>query len=339
MPVAPVPEMNVSMGLANRMAAGNDVALITIGRNSGEFYDRVVEGDFNLTQAEKELVETVSAAFHAQGKKAVVILNIGGVIETASWRSIPDAILLAWQTGQETGNAIADVISGKVNPSGKLASTFPMQYQDVPSSGNFPGAVIETEPEAEASGEQPGIASFLSPKPSRIVYEEGIYVGYRYYETFGIEPAYEFGHGLSYTTFEYSNLNLSAVSFNGQLTVTVDVINTGNVPGKEVVQLYLSAPANKLDKPELELKGFAKTRLLQPGETQTLTFAINGRSLASFDPSSSSWVAEAGTYEVKIGASSKNIRQTATFELADELLVKTETRALVPSESIDELKP
>jgi len=337
MPVHKVPEMNISRALANRMASGNDMALITLGRSSGEFDDRTVEGDFNLTEREKSLIETVSAAFHAQGKKAVVVLNIGGVIETASWRELPDAILLAWQGGQETGNSIADILSGKVNPSGKLASTFPMQYQDVPSSGNFPGTVIDTN--ATGRSEEGGMDAFFNPEASRIVYEEGIYVGYRYYETFNVEPAYEFGYGLSYTRFEYSNIRLGSESFDGSLTVSVDVTNMGDIPGKEVVQLYLSAPANKLDKPKEELKGFTKTGLLQPGERQTLTFNLTDRNLASFDTPSSSWVAEAGAYTVKIGASSKDIRQTATFTLPEELIVKTESQVLMPSESINELKP
>ena len=140
------------------------------------------------------------------------------------------------------------------------------------------------------------------------MYEEGIYVGYRYYETFGVAPAYEFGYGLSYTTFEFSGLSLSSKKFSGKITATVQVKNTGKSAGKEVVQLYLSAPAGKLHKPTLELKGFAKTRLLQPGESQTLSFDISPRNLASFDPASSSWVAEAGKYTVKIGASSRDIR-------------------------------
>ena len=164
-------------------------------------------------------------------------------------------------------------------------------------------------------------------------------MGYRYYETFGVRPSYEFGYGLSYTTFNYSNLEFSASKFRNMITVTVDIKNTGNVAGKEVVELYLSAPAKKLDKPSEELKGFAKTRLLQPGESQTLTFELDKRSLASFDPSASAWIADAGSYSVKIGASSKDIRQTGTFELARDLTVKKESRSLIPNRGIDEIKP
>jgi len=333
----PIPEMRVDEKLAAKIAAETDVALITIGRNSGEFFDRPVDGDFNLTMEEADMIRTVCDAFHAAGKKAIVVLNVGGVIETASWKNIPDAILLAWQAGQESGNSIADVISGRVNPSGKLASTFPMKYSDVPSSKNFPGVVTE-EAKPQNSGAS-ALETFFTPQASRIVYEEGIYVGYRYYTTFEVPVSYEFGYGLSYTTFEYSNMVLSSGKFKKSLTVTVDVKNTGDVAGKEVVQLYLSAPAGNLDKPAEELKGFDKTALLAPGEVQTLTFELTPRSLASFDPASSSWIAAAGEYTVKTGASSKDIRQTGSFVLAKDLTVKTESRALVPTETINELKP
>src|SRR5690606_11883084 len=141
-------------------------------------------------------------------------------------------------------------------------------------------------------------------KPEKVVYEEGIYVGYRYYDAFKVNPAYEFGYGLSYTNFEYGKLNLSAGKFKDQLTVTLEVKNTGKVAGREVVQLYLSAPAKTMDKPEKELKGFAKTGLLQPGQSETITFTLDARALSSFDTGKTAWVAEAGKYTVKVGASS-----------------------------------
>ena len=339
MPPAPIEEMPVDASLASRMASAADIALITIGRNSGEGGDRKVENDFDLAVAEKNLIRIVTEAFHEAGKKAVVVLNIGGVIETASWRNMPDAILLAWQGGQETGNSIADVISGKVNPSGKLASTFPVNYQDVPSARNFPGIVLEAPAPKTDTVEEDFMSVFRRPKASRIVYEEGIYVGYRYYETFGIKPAYEFGYGLSYTTFDFNGLTLSSQKFSGKITATVRVRNSGKTAGREVVQLYISAPAGRLDKPALELKGFAKTRLLQPGESQTVSFDLIPRSLSSFDPVSSSWIAEAGRYEVGVGASSRDIRQTAVFELESELTAKKENIALVSKARIEEFKP
>jgi beta-glucosidase len=338
MPQVPIGEMPVSSGFAARMASLADAALITIGRNSGEFFDRKEAGDFNLTPEEKALIETVTGAFHSAGKAAVVVLNIGGVIETASWRHMPDAILLAWQPGQEAGNAIADVISGTVNPSGKLASTFPLSYADVPSASNFPGVVIQEDPPRKDSDEEDGMSAFRNPKPSRIVYEEGIFVGYRYYETFGVEPAYEFGYGLSYTDFDYGPLSLSSGEFSDRLTVSVEVTNAGQAAGREVVQLYLSAPGERLDKPAMELKGFEKTRLLEPGESQVIKFELNLRNLASFDSDSSSWIAEAGKYVVQIGASLRDIRQAAYFDLEDDQVAKKESVAMVPQVEINELK-
>ncbi len=331
----PTPELAVNEGLATSMAGTSDAAIITIGRNSGEGRDRSSgEGDFQLTLTEKELIKNVSAAFQAKGKKTIVILNVGGVVETASWKDMPDAVLLAWQAGQETGNSIADILSGKANPSGKLAVTFPARYEDVPSSATFPGKEL---PSNEPRDNRPG--GFMRGRPAEDTYSEGIYVGYRYYETFGVKPAYEFGYGLSYTTFGFSNLKLSSAKFNGKMTIAVDVKNTGKVAGKEVAQLYLSAPSKKLDKPALELKGFAKTRVLQPNETQTLTFVIDAHNLASFDASGSSWIADAGAYMVKVGSSSREIKQSASFLLTKDLNVKKESVALVPRQKINELQP
>jgi beta-glucosidase len=333
MGVPPVPEMELTDDLTNKMASETDIALITIGRNSGEGSDRKEEGDFTLSNTEKSMIKTICQSFHAKGKKVVVILNIGGVIETVSWRDLPDAILLAWQPGQEAGNSIADVISGKMDPSGKLAVTFPVKYQDVSSAKNFPGIEL-IDPNAP---KDTGSFSFMRGKPAEVVYEEGIYVGYRYYDTYDVPAAYEFGYGLSYTHFDYGNLKLSSKNFADNLTVSVDVKNSGKVPGKEVVEVYLSAPKEKLDKPEKELKTFAKTKLLKPGESQTLSFVINPRDLASFNTENSSWVADAGKYYIKVGSSSKDIGLIDSFVLASDIKVKTDSKALSPSRQINEL--
>ena len=313
--IAPMP---VEAGLIAKSADQNDVAVITIGRNAGEGADRKLEGDFYLSAQEKETMQAIAGAFHARGKKAIVVLNIGGVIETASWRDGVDGILLAWQPGQEGGHAIADVLSGKVNPSGKLATTFPMDYKDVPSAKNFPGTPGE--------------------KPQQVVYEEGIYVGYRYYNTFNVRPAYEFGYGLSYTRFDYGRIKRSSPSFKGPVTAAVTVTNTGPVAGREIVELYISAPAHKTDKPESELRAFAKTKLLAPGQSETLKFVIQAADLASFDSKDSCWIAESGTYTIKIGASSLDIRQSATFTLAADTVVEKLSKALAPQVPITELK-
>jgi beta-glucosidase len=317
-PPPPVPPMPVSDSLINAMVAKTDLAVITIGRISGEFSDRKLEEDYHLVAAEREMIQSVSDAYHVKNKKVVIVLNIGGVIETASWRDKADGIVLAWQPGQEAGNAIADVLIGKVNPSGKLADTFPINYQDVPSAKNFPGAPAD--------------------RPDSVIYEEGIYVGYRYYNTFNIKPAYEFGYGLSYTSFDYSKVKLNSKKFKDALTARVTITNTGKAAGKEVVQVYISAPANRIAKPISELRAFAKTKLLQPGDSQTLSFILTAKDLASFDTASSSWIAEKGDYTLKVGASSMDIKRTVKFKVSEDLVVEEVNKALSPRAEINELK-
>lgn len=329
-PAPVIAEMGLDDALLRQQAGAADVAMLALGRSAGEGGDRKVADDFALTAAEQALLKSVATAFHAQKKKVVVVLNVGGVIEVASWRAQADAILLAWQPGQEGGHAMADVLSGAVPPSGKLATTFPMAYANVPFSTNFPGKELPTTAGASQS---------LMGRPSENTYDEGIYVGYRYCNTFGVRPAYEFGYGLSYTTFTYSNLKLSASTFGGRLTATVTVTNRGAVAGKEAVQLYLSAPAAKLDKPESELKAFAKTDLLRPGQAQTLIFALTPRDLASYDTAAAAWVAEAGTYTVKVAASSRDVRQSANFRLPSELVVAKSRHLLAPQAPLADLKP
>ncbi|MEP7110407.1 MAG: glycoside hydrolase family 3 C-terminal domain-containing protein [Ferruginibacter sp.] len=314
-------------------ANDNDAAIITIGRNAGEGADRKLPNDFYLADTEKIVIKNIAGAFHAKGKKVIVVLNIGGVIEVSGWRDEVDAILLAWQPGLEAGNAITDLLSGKLNPSGKLATTFTVDYSDVPSAKNFPGKELPREA-------TPVTPAFMRGKPSEVTYEEGVYVGYRYYNTFKVKPAYAFGYGLSYTTFKYGVLKLVPATVNGGFTVsaTITVTNNGPVAGKEVVQLYISAPGKTLDKPAEELKAFAKTKLLLPGQSQTMKFSLTAADLASFDTQSTSWIAEAGDYTIKVGASSENIQQTATFDLAKDVVVEKVNKVLVPQVPINELK-
>lgn len=329
-PSPPTPEYVLDEEVIKTKAGASDLAIIAIGRNAGEGRDRKVENDYDLTSVEKDLIKNVAAAYHAQHKKVVLVLNIGGVVDVTSFQNYADAILLAWQPGLEGGNAIADILSGKVNPSGKLATTFPASYQDVPSAKTFPGKEF---PEKATTG-----MFGMKVVPAEVTYEEGIYVGYRYYNTFHIKPAYEFGYGLSYTSFGYSNLKLSSPTFNGKITASVTITNTGKTAGKEVVQLYLSAPAGKINKPSEELKAFAKTRLLQPGQAQTLTFTLSPMDLASFNTAAASWIADAGKYMVKIGASSLNIKQTASFNLTKAIMVEHDDKVLAPQVPINELK-
>ena len=303
-------EMTVDQKILDEQAKTQDVALIAIGRISGEGSDRPV-ADFELNAAEKALIKNVTAAFHKQGKKAVVVLNIGGVIETASWKNIPDAILLAWQAGQEGGNSVADVLSGKANPSGKLPMTWPINFADHKSSENFPIDKASTM----LSFNFEGGAKFDGEKDVDYTnYEEGIYVGYRWFDTQKKAVSYPFGYGLSYTKFEYSNMTQT---HNGdEVTVTVDVKNIGSTAGKEVVQLYAVAPQSELDKPAQELKAFAKTPNLKPEETATVTLKFNVADLASFVEAQNAWVVEAGTYNIKIGANSRDTRIEFPIEVA-----------------------
>ena len=307
-------EMAMTQEQIKKQVAISDIAVITLGRSGGEGYDN---GYSPTSDAELNLVQNVCESYHAAGKKVVVVLNIGGVCETASWKNYPDAILVAWQPGQEGGYAIADVLKGAVNPSGKLPDSFFVKFEDVPSAKTFPGEPAEN--------------------PVNSFYKEGIYVGYRYYETFNVPTSYEFGYGLSYTTFEYSNLKLSATIFSDLLNVTVQVKNKGSVPGKEVVELYLSAPISGVEKPAQELKGFAKTQLLKPGESETLYFELNKRSLASFQSGSSAWVADKGDYQVRIGASSKDIRLKSSFNLHEDQTVEIVHDVMYPNFAMQEL--
>ena len=306
----PVPRPTELVPSASELAAsakGNDVAIITFGRNSGEFFDRT-SADFELSARERELLTKVTAAFHAQGKKVVVVLNIGGVIETASWKNIPDAVLLAWQAGQEGGNSVTDILTGVESPSGKLPMTFPVNLMDAASSRNFP---IDATGEVYFMNrrEDVGLKDVDVTK-----YEEGIYVGYRWFDKEELAVSYPFGYGLSYTSFEYSE---PTVVNNGKtVTATVCVKNTGSVAGKEAVQLYVSAPKSKLDKPVKELKAYGKTVSLAPGESAVVTMSFPTSELASFDEEKSAWVVDAGTYSFLFGASSRDIRCTAVADAA-----------------------
>lgn len=330
--ITPIPEMPLDEELVSKIADAADIALITLGRSSGEGGDSEVDEGFTLTDGEQQMIARIAKDFHKRGKQVVVILNVGNVIETASWRDQVDAILLPWQGGQEAGNAIADILTGKVNPSGKLPTTFPVKYTDVPSSSNFPG--VETSDEIIS-----GIGGFAKGNPSRVEYEEGIFVGYRYYDALKIDPAYEFGYGLSYTDFDYGSASVSSDSFGGSLTVSVEVTNSGKVAGKEVVQLYLSAPAGQLPKPSKELKAFAKTRELKPGESQRLTFNLEPGDLASFNDDRRAWIADPGEYGVNIGSSSRDLRSKTSFTLGKEITVSSELVDLSPSQNPDKLQP
>lgn len=306
-----------------------DAAIITIGRQAGEGMDRQINGEFNLSKTEQDMIFRVSDAFHAKGKKVIVIINSGSVMETASWRDRVDAILVAWQPGIEGGNSVADILTGKVNPSGKLTMTWPIAAVDHPSTANFAkeyDMYTYKNMEGWGKGNIPGV-DFSN-------HEEDIYVGYRYFDTFKKNVAYPFGFGLSYTTFEMGKPSVKANGKN--IEVSVIVKNTGKVAGKQVAQVYVTAPKGAYEKPAKELKAFGKTRELKPGESQTLKMTLEKRDLASFDEANSQWKVDAGNYLFQVGTDVESIKGTATLKVA-EYTEKTSS-ACAPNVQLNYLK-
>lgn len=277
---------------AAKLAASADAALVFVGTNGEWETEGNDRPNMDLVGEQGALIEAVSAA----NAKTAVILQTGSPI-AMSWLDSAPALLQAWFTGQECGNAIADVVFGKTTPSGKLPETFPVRLQDNPAFVNYPG------------------------ENGKVSYGEGIFVGYRYYEKKAVAPLFPFGFGLSYTSFSVNNLQLSSAQIapDDTLEVSVDVTNTGARQGAEVVQLYVRDVVSSLVRPLKELKGFAKVNLA-PGETKTVTLAITRKQLAYFDDLKMKWVAEAGQFELLIGTSSQDIRETAVFELTETAL-------------------
>jgi beta-glucosidase len=304
MPAGLPAEMSFTADVLAKQAETADIAVITLGRISGEFLDRK-SSDFNLSASERQLLQQVCDVYHKAGKQVVVLLNIGGVIETASWKDLPDAILCAWQAGQEGGNSVVDVLSGRQSPSGKFTMTWPVKFSDAYSSKNFP--VDQTaRVDFMNTGERGNVKNVDFTD-----YEEDIYVGYRYFDSFDVPVSYPFGYGLSYTTFEYSDAKIAEKGDSYEVSVTIK--NTGEREGKEVVELYISAPDNKAaNKPAKELKAFAKTKALKAGESETVTMTVKAADLASFDEAASAWVVAEGEYQFLVGASSQDIKATLT---------------------------
>ena len=319
------PEIDFSIYSFMKEVPNADAAIITLGRQAGEGIDREIEGEFNLSEQERQMVIQVSQAFHQAGKPVIIIINSGSVIETASWKNYADAILVAWQPGMEGGNSVADILTGKANPSGKLTMTWPIDVADHPSTKNFPNASVDIFTYTSAGNKMPGY-QFTN-------HEEDIYVGYRYFDSFQKNVSYPFGYGLSYSTFAYSK---PSVKKSGeQIEVSITVKNTGKVAGKEAVQVYVAAPKGNLEKPAKELKAFGKTRELQPGESQTLRMTLQRRDLASFDEEQSAWIVDAGTYQFLIAASATDIRATASLKV--DALKEPTTHALKPQVKLNRL--
>ena len=299
-------DIPVTEAYAKEMADAADAAVLVISRGSTEGEDRAdLKGDFRLNDTERDMIDRVSAAFHAKGKKVIVVLNMGSPMEVASWRSQVDAILYLGYAGQGTGTALARVLSGEVNPSAKTAITWPMDHSSVPAADYFPGTAAD------------------------VTYYEDIYVGYRYYETFGVDVAYPFGYGLSYTTFEYSDF---AVRQNpdSTLTATVTVKNTGDVAGREVVQLYVGKPEALQEQAKLELCSFGKTKLLEPGESETLTMTVRTEALVTYDTENSRWVLDKGDYTLSVGASVADLKDKKTLTVETLTVVQDVENRCVP---------
>lgn len=265
---------------AAQLATQANVAILFVGANGEWDTEGRDRPHIDLVGHQNELVERVAAA----NPKTIVVLQTGGPV-TMPWLQNVAAVLQAWYPGQECGNAIADVLFGAENPSGKLPQTFPRRLQDDPTITNYPG------------------------ENGKVVYGEGLFIGYRYYDKKQIEPLFCFGHGLSYTTFAYNNLRVSSQTFLPEqpLVVTLDVTNTGTRAGQEVVQLYVRDEKSKLARPEQELKAFEKISLAR-GETKTVTFTLNMRAFAYFDDLKQAWAADAGEFEILVGSSSRDVR-------------------------------
>ena len=283
-----LPEEEITENEAMRYAQQTDTAVFVISRNSGEGNDRKVEDDFNLSETEKKDLRVLRKVF----AHFIILLNVGGPVCAADLKAADaDAILLMGQAGQECGEATAEVLLGETNPSGKLTATWAEHYEDYPSAGIF-----------------------LSDKDISL-YNEGIYVGYRYFPTFDKKPGYAFGYGLSYTTFEIRCT--SAVVEKNILKISAEVTNTGDTAGREVVQLYVSAPSTELDMPYQELKGFEKTELLQPGEKQIVEITVPLSDLASFSEAESAYILSKGYYIVRVGNSSDNTENAAAIRIPE----------------------
>ena len=295
----------------------SDVAIISLGRKSGEAADRS-EADFYLKEGEKQLIKAVSEAYHAKGKKVVVLLDICSPIDVASWQDQIDALVCTWQGGQESGFSVADVLSGRVNPSGKLPMTFQIKYGDAYADKNFPANVDDKTLGAMFMWGYDKDKAPKERKPEANIdftnYEEDIYVGYRYFDSFRKPVAYPFGYGLSYTTFAYENMSVTEA--DGIYTVKVDVKNTGDCAGRNVVELFVAAPnSKKLNKPEKELRNYAKTRLLKTGESETITMTVKAEDLASFNEKASAWKTDAGVYTFLICSSANDVEAHATAKV------------------------
>ena len=280
-------------------AGGVTTAFYTVSRVSGEGADRTIgKGDYELSEVEYNNIKLIAKNFD----KCVVLLNVGGVVDTKFFSEIEgvDGLVLMSQAGMEGGNALADILTGKTTPSGKLTDTWAKNYSD------YPAATTIGDNDGDNKQED---------------YKEGIYVGYRYFDTFNITPAYEFGYGKSYKSFDVEPLTVAADENN--VSVTVNVTNTGDTySGKEVVEVYFSAPDGSIEKPYQELAGFAKTDNLAPGESQKLTVTYKTTEMSSYDEAKAAYVMEDGDYIVRVGDSSRNTKVAGVLTLDKDVVTE-----------------
>ena len=306
------PEIKAS-DLKEAKEGGTDTAVYVLSRNSGEGLDRSAsKGDYYLTDTERKNLKKIAAAFD----KTIVVLNVGGVIDTKFFDEIDglDGLLLMSQAGMEGGNALVEVLNGEVTPSGKLTDTWPENYEDYPSASVFASNDGDVDQED---------------------YEEGIYVGYRYFDTFGLEPSYAFGYGQSYTTFDLTVEQVSADTEKNQIEVETKVTNTGDTwSGKEVVEIYFSAPDGELEKPYQELAAFGKTEELAPKESQVLKVTFPLTELSSYSEEKAAYVMEAGDYVIRVGNSSRNTKASAILRLDQTVLTEQLSHQLEPDHEI-----
>jgi beta-glucosidase len=288
-PTQDTPEARAkALSQAVEAAAQSDVAVVVVGRYSKLEAESFDVKTMDLPAGQDELIEAVEKA----NPHTIVVLNSGDPVTMTKWIAQTPALLEMWYGGQEGGHALAAILFGDANPSGKLPVSFPKKFEDSPASANYPGVNL------------------------KVNYAEGIYVGYRYYDTKNVEPQFPFGFGLSYTTFEYSDLKVtpSQSSGNELANVSLKVKNTGTRAGSEVVQLYVHDGHSKIDRPVRELKGFKRVEL-KPGETKTVGFTLDRSDLSYWSPEKKAWVADPGTFEIQVGASSRDIRLHAPLEL------------------------
>ncbi len=302
-------EISISQNNARSAAERSDYAIFTISRVTSETYDHENRaGDFSLNAVERQNLQNISSAFHAKNKKVIVVINTGNPIEVASWEGLADAIVYSGLCGESVGYAVADILTGNATPSGKLTCSWPLSFSDTPYSEFFPGDY------------------------TTVAYTDDIYVGYRYFSTFGVDTMYEFGYGLSYTQFEYSDFSLTPDGNDFILSVTVK--NTGSGSGREVVQFYTTKPDGKNEHPALELVGFGKTAVLNAGESETVTCRVTYNELRTYVTSDEEWIVEQGEYKFHVGASSKSIHDTKSVSINESVTVQKSENMFTSTDNI-----